>query len=127
MEPTPINEAKRPRGFWRRNWVALSFAILCCSSAIVRCAIWFNDGITGISVGCGGGYFGLYLVDSALPNDAVFELTNFEWGGPPYCLKTNGYLELRVPFWLVLPMPFLFIALREWRRKRAAKGSMSPR
>jgi hypothetical protein len=38
----------------------------------------------------------------------------------------SGDWSLRVPIWLPLAVLFLWIAFREWRRKRAAKSKPCP-
>jgi hypothetical protein len=116
MEPETASEPKRPKGFVRRNWGALTALILLAPLLSLR-GVWVFDR-TGITINDGN----LHVI--------LCDLFCIRHLSGSYSFQTprigttfaSGGCAIRVPLWFPFSMPVAWIAFREWRRKRAAKG-----
>jgi hypothetical protein len=116
---------ERPRGFWRRNWLALmffaSFLFLSVFSFILLTP-------TRFSVSCYDGTVYMISDDAAVMNSFLGPIPKsftFDagWGAPHfgYPLRWWGNYNsggLRVPVWLPLLCLAGWISFREWQRHR---------
>jgi hypothetical protein len=120
MEPGQETETPRRKGFWRRNWVALlAFASSLAVSTVnldffipPRWGMGCFDGDLFLNVGpftssSGGG---------------KIEWNGLQFGGKFYYSDDDGFVGIVIPIWAPLAVLATWIAFREWRRKRAAKG-----
>jgi hypothetical protein len=132
METGQTNEAKHAKGFVRRNWLSLTAVatLLFLSSQAMEVFIptrWFvlaregNIGLVVLDEEAAGwlsqrGKYGWVETRWAIP----------QFGGWVRMSSEDLFAGFAIPIWLPLASVTVWIAFREWRRKRVAKGKACP-
>jgi hypothetical protein len=113
MEPqTPV---KRPKGFFRRNWIALILLASSISACFVHGIMLYRDEIGVVLM-----YGYLSLVRMSYPDTLLeFRLVSPKFGGEFDYFYTSGQeWGFIVPLWFLILLPTVWVAFREWRRAR---------
>jgi hypothetical protein len=123
MEPGQTSEAPRPRGFVRRNcfWLAVFLGFLLLSVLEGRLDLILGSSSLTIELDRGGLYVNpRYSTCPMTESSFELEFQRPSFGTSPRVIYYDapGDWSLRVPIWLPLVVLFLWIAFREWRRKR---------
>jgi hypothetical protein len=139
MEPGQTCEAPRPKGFVRRNWLALFAVLASLNLSFLMSVLYLPPNV--LVVVSDGNLWGMFS-RIPLPLTGWGDRWEFlhEWksphlGGLPnagrqqreifsYSISEDFYF-LNVPVWLMVGAAMLRIAFREWRQKRAARGGRS--
>jgi hypothetical protein len=128
VEPTHPSEAKRPKGFVRGNWGAMLFVAGLLILSFLRFAVLVGGAKIGFLVLARDGCIGFSITEQTQDVPFVSE-SRIRWAsfaiGSNFAFGTEAGLRMNLPIWCVAVLPLAWIAFREWRRKRAAKGSAS--
>jgi hypothetical protein len=127
LEPGHTDPAPRPKGFVRRNWVALllmpSFLLLSVLNAFLAVhpgfAIFARDGEILVGVAS----WESFELQPARVIAARVQWSKAHWGTWVRWISSPLEKILVVPIWLPLSFVPVWVAFREWRRKRAANGA----
>jgi hypothetical protein len=123
-EPAQPDTAPRPKGFVRRNWWLLLFVCFCLCLSVVGASVRTRSGFLG-AVSEGQVVVGRDQIFTAPARTNVrwqFELVKPQFAGLPKWQDKGGLTAFFLPLWLPVGVLSGWIAFREWRRKRAAKG-----
>jgi hypothetical protein len=129
MEPEQPSEATRPKGFVRRNWGVLTLCACTLPLFLLKAHVSGPTGFHhyGYVIGV---YDGKVLV-SFLPKwllpenawDILIEAPRSIATFPAVVQHEHaGVYGVTAPLWVLLSLFTAWIAFREWRRHRAAKG-----
>jgi hypothetical protein len=136
-EPSDPDAAPRLRGFVRRNWLALVLFIGVNLSTPIDAKVSHMESGGFIDLSLSDGYLDLYygqtssglllsLTQSAAYVETDFTCTVPSFGGLPILDSSLVRSRIALPLWLFAAALGSWIAFREWRRKRAAKGKAGP-
>jgi hypothetical protein len=135
-DPSQTHPSPRPKGFVRRNWCALALLVWSIALACVGVRLRFNVAGHPVCLSSFEGGVAMVISDEGgtapLSLEHYFRRPNFGFRtGSDYAFAWPGlegirYFHFRIALWMILLVPAAWIALREWRRKRAAKGKACP-
>jgi hypothetical protein len=125
MEPTHPSEAPRPKGFLRRNWLALLFYAFFQFLTVFD--FWWEKPTSdsGIAIST---YRGNIWVRKLVwgRDHFTYRFVRPAFGHVPSVNVDGDRWEILIPLWLPILIPVSWIAFREWRRKRAVEGKSRP-
>jgi hypothetical protein len=120
MEASHTDAPPRPKGFVRRNWLAL---VLFCSFFILSVLEFHIPKPNFAAIACFDGNLYVATAGESFEGETASTIM-YGWGYPqfggiPYFWHNEHSAGVQIPIWLPLTCLAAWITFREWRRKRA--------
>jgi hypothetical protein len=128
VEPAHTDAAPRPKGFVRRNWLPLTCLVSLIPLAFLQGGFRIVNTASTTTIILKDGI--VYAATSRVylsPEPFAICAPCLAWDWLPFLvIETPTRWRCGTPLWLPLLIFVIWIAFREWWRKRAAKGKACP-